>query len=209
MCTFSLGCFLILTPAEANTIFISDILNLHSNGLNIICLGDSLTFGKGSTPGHDYPSLLSKAIGIPVINAGVNDDETEDALKRLDRDVLSKNPRLVIVLLGANDYLDRKPLSEAFQNLDEIVRRIQESGSMVALVEIGASYLGSDVEDGYLDIVHRRQAALIPHIYEGIWFNPRLKSDLLHPNDEGYQIMADRIIKVVQPLVQQNQTGRS
>ena len=67
----------------------------------IICFGDSLTFGTGAAPGMDYPSQLSKMIAKPTINAGVPGDTTARALKRLQRDVLSRSPDMVLITLGA------------------------------------------------------------------------------------------------------------
>jgi len=68
-----------------------------SVGEKIICFGDSLTHGTGASRGKDYPSQLSKMISRPVINAGVPGDTTARALQRLERDVLSYSPDLVLV----------------------------------------------------------------------------------------------------------------
>lgn len=170
---------------------------------DIVCLGDSLTLGVGASPGHDYPSLLSKALGVKVINAGVDGDETEDALKRLDADVLAKDPSMVIVLLGGNDFLDRVPRKRTFENLDEIIRRIQTKGVRVVLAEIGASYLGNSLQKEYDQIAVARRVPVVPKVYDGILLNPTLKSDKLHPNDKGYKIIAERILRVVTPILKQ------
>ena len=76
-------------------------------GQTIICFGDSLTEGVGAESGEDYPSVLSRELGLPVINAGQRGDTTAEALARISDAVLSKNPRLVIVLLGGNDFCAR------------------------------------------------------------------------------------------------------
>ena len=93
------------------------IRNLHSAGETIICFGDSLTEGVGASAGDDYPSVLSRQLGSPVINAGVRGDTTAAALERLADQVLNKNPRLVILLLGGNDFLRQRPRRETRQNL--------------------------------------------------------------------------------------------
>ncbi|MCX5714432.1 MAG: 23S rRNA (adenine(2503)-C(2))-methyltransferase RlmN [Candidatus Omnitrophica bacterium] len=40
-----------------------EVVNIDSKGKNIICFGDSLTFGYGVNPGEDYPAGLYRRIG--------------------------------------------------------------------------------------------------------------------------------------------------
>jgi len=41
-----------------------EIKNISSKGKNIICFGDSITFGYGVNPGEDYPAALAKLVGM-------------------------------------------------------------------------------------------------------------------------------------------------
>ena len=84
------------------------VKNARPTGESIICFGDSLTYGTGASQGMDYPSQLSRLIGRPVINAGIPGDTTATALARLDRDVLSLSPRIVLITLGGNDLKNRQ-----------------------------------------------------------------------------------------------------
>jgi len=178
-----------------------DIANRDSRGTTIICFGDSLTQGVGASPEHDYPSLLAKALGREVLNAGRSGETTQEALKRLDADVLSRDPKLVIVEFGGNDFLHQLPRAETFANLDEIVRRIQDRGAMVVLVGIQPGLFGDATHSDYQRIARKRHAAFIPNILDGILTDPQLKSDELHPNDAGYEKIAQRIEQVVTPLL--------
>lgn len=180
----------------------SDITNFDSTGRAVICFGDSLTQGEGASPGQDYPSRLARALGLEVINAGVAGDTTHAALARLERDVLSKDPRLVIVELGGNDFLQGVPRDEVFANLKEIVRRIQERGAMVVLVGVQPGLLGDATRRDYQRLARRYRAAFIPNILEGILTDPLLRSDYIHPNDAGYEQIAQRLLRVVAPLLQ-------
>ena len=178
-----------------------EVANRHSPGTAIVCFGDSLTRGEGASEGHEYPGLLAAALGRDVINAGANGDTTRDALERLEQDVLLRNPRLVIVELGGNDFLRQVPRAETFTNLEAIVRRIQERGAMVVLVGVQSGLFGDPARREYQRIARARKTAFIPNIVEDILNDPRLKSDGLHPNDAGYQVMAERILKTIQPLL--------
>ncbi len=186
-----------------------EIANRNPSGVNIVCLGDSLTQGVGASRGHDYPSLLSRRLGTAVINAGVDGDETTDALKRLESDVLAKDPRMVIVELGANDFLDGQPLEQAFENLAEIVRRIEARGAMVVLVGLAPGPLGDMLQPRYNTMINKYHLVFVPKVLEGITTTPALKSgDRLHPNDQGYELIAERIQQVVAPLLYREEKFR-
>ena len=137
-----------------------DMANIDSSGTAIIAFGDSLTYGEGASGGHDYPSLLSRHIGRDVINAGVNGETSRGALQRLQSDVLSQHPLLVIVEFGGNDFLQRLPRAETFANLDAIVRRIQEKGAMVVLASVPPGLIGDATRGEFLKIAKARRAAL-------------------------------------------------
>lgn len=177
------------------------IKNINSDGTNIICFGDSLTSGAGASAGNDYPSILAQNIRYPVINAGRAQDTTEDALKRLKSDVLTQDPKLVIVEFGGNDFLRGIAKEETIQNLDTIVQRIQDAGAMVVLAEVRTGLIGDEYLPGFKKITQRRGAYLIIDLLKGIMTNANLKSDYIHPNDEGYKIMAARICKVIKRIL--------
>jgi hypothetical protein len=41
-----------------------NIRNVASAGETIICFGDSLTKGVGAAPGEEYPTILSRLLGM-------------------------------------------------------------------------------------------------------------------------------------------------
>ncbi len=86
---------------------------------------------------HAHLSLLLGELfpraAVTIVNAGISGDSTEGALKRLERDVLSENPDLVIVSFGSNDcvvhgadYVDTYA-----ENLKKIFLSIKEMGSEI------------------------------------------------------------------------------
>ena len=178
-----------------------DIKNLDSQGANIICLGDSLTSGEGAEPGRDYPAVLSGYLGREVINAGVSGDTTGDALKRIKKDVLEQNPRMVIVILGGNDFLQKLPEEETFRNLEKIVDLIQSGGAAVILAEVKTGLLKDPYLGGFKRLARQKKTLLIPNILKGIIGNPGLMSDPIHPNARGYAVMAERIHQRIKPYL--------
>jgi lysophospholipase L1-like esterase len=181
-----------------------EIINIDSKGTNIICFGDSITFGYGANPGEDYPSVLAKMINAPVINAGIDGDTSIEALRRIDTDVLDRDPLLVIVEFGGNDFLKRTPLAETLSNVEEMIKKVQSAGAMVAITDVGAGMIMSDYGKEFRRLGKRYRAIFIPHLLSGILANPSLKSDSIHPNAEGYKFIAQKVYRVVTPYLNHN-----
>ena len=116
--------------------------------------------------------------------------------------MLSQNPRLVIVLLGGNDFLRQLPLSDTKKNIEEIVKRVQGSGAMVALVGIRLGLFTDEYGPAYEEIAKKNGAVFIPEILKGILSDPQLRSDSIHPNAAGYQLIAQRILERIRPLLE-------
>lgn len=184
------------------------VANLGSHGSAVIAFGDSLTAGYGAAPGEDYPSRLATAVGMPVRNAGVSGDTTDAALARLDEDVLSHDPRVVIVGLGGNDFLRGTPITSTEANLRLIVRRIQRAGAMVVLLGYRFPSITASYEKMYERVAREEGCLLVPDLLDGILSNPSLKSDEIHPNGRGYQLIADRVAGPFRKLMKRADASR-
>jgi acyl-CoA thioesterase I len=158
-------------------------------GTTIIAFGDSLVSGTGSTKGNDFVSVLSSRTGIPIINAGIPGNTTKDALNRLSRDVLEQDPRVVIIVIGGNDFLRRVPKGETLANVRSIIEQVQETGARVILV--GTSRLVYN--DDYKVIAQELGVSFVPHVLDRMLQDKRLMDDAIHPNDEGYKTFADAV----------------
>jgi acyl-CoA hydrolase len=55
--------------------------------------------------------------------------------------------------------------------------------------------------DGYEDVARRTASGLVPDILGGVLGHPDLMADQIHPNDRGYQMMADRIEPALRGLL--------
>ncbi len=186
----------------------SKVKNLDSRGANIIAFGDSLTAGYGASPGEDYPSRLSALIAAPVLNAGVSGDTTEAALARLDTDVLSRDPRIVIVGLGGNDFLRSVPIATTEANLRTIVGKIGGAGAMVVLLGFRFPSLSADYEKMYGTVAREERCLFVPNLLRGVLTDPKLKSDEIHPNARGYQLMAERLSGPCRKLIRKADATR-
>jgi acyl-CoA thioesterase-1 len=160
--------------------------------LTVVAFGDSITAGVGTTGDNDYVERLSDRTGVSIINEGRSGDTTGSALGRLDGAVLSRDPDIVIVFLGGNDLLQSVPVQNRIANITSIVERIRAGGAAVILVGVGNGVL--DPFNGTLPaIAAQTGSTLVPAVLEGILGVSSLMADLIHPNDAGHAIIADRI----------------
>ncbi len=177
-----------------------EIKNYPPHEGNVVAFGDSLVSGNGSTPGNDFVSLLSVKINEPIINLGISGNTTRDGLARID-EIFDKNPRIVLLLLGGNDYLKRIPSEETFKNLREIISRLEEKGILVVLLGIRGGVLVDHFDADFEDLARENGTAYVPDVLDGIFGKNNLMSDTIHPNDEGYKIIADRVFTVVSKVL--------
>ncbi|MFC1708841.1 GDSL-type esterase/lipase family protein [Candidatus Omnitrophota bacterium] len=184
-----------------------EIVHIDSQGKNIICFGDSITAGENVGSDERYPSVLSELLERPVINAGVSGDTTQSALARLERDVLTKDPLLVVVILGGNDFLRQRPLEETMGNVRAIIEKIQAEGAMVALGQLGPFTMLS-YRDDYQRVAEQQKALLIKGVLKGIFGNPELMSDNVHPNAEGHAKLAQKVYSAITSTLEKNDTMR-
>jgi lysophospholipase L1-like esterase len=148
----------------------------------------------------DYPAQLSTMIDRSVINAGVSGDTTARALQRLERDVLSKSPDLVLITLGGNDLKNGVARDVAFDNFKAIVESIQETGARVIIGGLNFPIRDRGFGRAYRELADETGALLIPNIFEGIMGNRKLMSDPIHPNDAGYKKIAERFYEAILQL---------
>ena len=180
--------------------------------ITIVALGSSSTAGAGATsPDHSYPSRLAVELQalfpghpITVLNRGVNGEEVEDMLTRLDESVLSEKPDLVLWQVGTNAVLRDQALQPIGAAIHEGLARIKASGADVILVdpqfapeviakaEIAPMIRLISTVANQDNVVLFRRYALMQHWREasGIPFDEFVSPDNLHMNDWGYGCIA-------------------
>ena len=163
----------------------------------IICFGDSYTEGHGADSSEAYPAHLERALGLPVINAGVSGETAGEGLRRFESDVLGRDPALVIVEFGVNEAFRGYPMEESLRNLGIVVARLRKKNIPVVLVGVHFREFQENFDEGIKKISERYGTGLVLNVLEGILGNPSLQSDAYHPNAEGYRLMFERILPEV------------
>ncbi len=168
---------------------------------SVICFGDSITEGYRLKKTSSYPYFLGLLLGETVINEGISGEISEKALLRIKKDVLDKNPRLVIVQFGGNDPYKKISHSATLANNDLIIEKIINAGAEAVLLIGESNMLQSKYLDGFREIAKRRNVLLIENSINEIIKDPTLRLDDVHPNARGYKIMAQHIYEALQPIL--------
>jgi lysophospholipase L1-like esterase len=109
--------------------------------LKIVCFGDSITGTYYHTGGRRaWTNALGQTLKelypqarLEMINAGISGNTSAHGLERMDADVLSHNPDLIIAMFGMNDVAHLQT-DDLRQNLTEIVKRAHEHNSEIVLM---------------------------------------------------------------------------
>lgn len=164
-----------------------------------IAFGDSLTEGFGAARGEDYPAVFSRLTGMEVKNLGIAGNTTQDGRSRLEEAAKLK-PRVVLLCLGGNDTLRQMAPETTFGNLGKMIDRFHREGSFVVLIGVqSASLLRDKNQDRFEQLAEEKQVLLIENILDGVIFDRSLMSDRIHPNDKGYEKIAQRFVEELTP----------
>ena len=185
----------------------------------IVCFGNSLTEGYvGEYPvdkTNSYPHHLQQYVNIPVINLGYTGATTYDALGKI-AEVLKYDPTILIIEFGANDLIHelenienldfgffvrvQQNLEILFENFLHNERKVylvkfynyQIFADLLAFFELDESliFIYSLYEMIFQNLEEKYEIEVITTIWDGVWGQLEFMSDIVHPNAEGYRIMA-------------------
>ncbi len=162
-----------------------------------MAFGDSLTEGVGAGTELSYPAWLSKTTGRSIVNAGVSGETTSEGLVRLPAVLEEQRPKLVLLCLGGNDMLRHQDMGTTESNLRRIIQSIRASGASVVLIGVPEPKLFSGPPALYEKLADEFDLPYEGEIFDEVLKNPRLKSDLIHANAEGYRVVAERLAELL------------
>ncbi len=199
----------------------------HNNNERIVFLGDSITEQADEPDG--FLTLIRTSFAddnneSAIINAGVGGDKVTDLLVRLDDDVLSKKPTVVVIYVGINDVwhytlgIGGTPKDEYRRNLTDIIKSIQAAKARIILCTpsvIGEYFEKTDSINTMLDeycVISREVAAgqnaklcdlrsiFLQYLSS---HNPNkyirgvLTTDMVHLNREGNALVAKSLLPLL------------
>lgn len=187
---------------------------IPASGPVVVFLGDSLTAGFGLAAEDALPEQVAnifkdEGIEARVVNAGVSGDTTANGLARFDWSVTAADADLVVVALGANDYLMGIDPEIVKQNLSAIIQKANDNQIECILVDLQPR---SALEEGsrdadfaaiYPDLAAQFDLKYYPSLMTGVENQPSLlQSDGLHPTSQGVRVMAENLAKFLEPIIE-------
>lgn len=160
----------------------------------ILAFGDSLTYGTGVSAQLSYPSILSQRIALEVINEGQPGEISRDGAARLPTLLDEYHPDLMILIHGGNDLLRKIPHAETVANLDRMVEAARARSIEIIMLGVPEPRLFSlKSADFYQVLAETQQIPTDLVTLPRVLGDSNLKSDAIHPNADGYRIIAENI----------------
>lgn len=180
---------------------------MKASGCRIITLGDSITAGYDLDPSDAYPAQLETVLrknGYPcsVTNAGVSGDTSRGLLDRLEFTLGEDAYDLAILTIGGNDGLRLLPTEDLEKNITEMVAVLRKRNIPILLTGMqipnNAGPYAKDFREIYPRLAKANDLPLYPFFLEGVAMEPKYNlRDGIHPNREGYGIIAKNIAKFI------------
>jgi acyl-CoA thioesterase-1 len=182
---------------------------------NILFFGDSLTAGYGlrNAAAESIPALIAQRItsaklDYEVINAGVSGDTSAGGLGRLDY-WLHRPVSVFVLELGINDVIRGTQPQIILKNLQAIIDKVKTKYPDVKIALMGMqipTFIHASIAEQFSNIYKTLAAAntvaFVPFYLDGVAGKTHLNlPDRLHPNAEGYKVIADKIWPVIQRLI--------
>ena len=188
------------------------VAQAKQGGIDILFMGDSITdfwLNRGANVWNKYYAPRHAA------NFGISGDRTQHVLWRMDNGELAgTKPKVVVLMIGTNNTGKERNSDKIRNTVPETIAGVQEVVADIrARLPESKILLLAIFPRGTLDDPQRAQVALIntviakmddgkmvrfldisPRFLDSDGTLPRsLMPDLLHPNEQGYQIWADAI----------------
>jgi lysophospholipase L1-like esterase len=176
-----------------------------SAGATVLAFGDSITYGVGAggfepQPSLTYPEDLARQTGLTVVRSGVPGETTDRGLARLPWVLEQERPALVILEHGGNDFLGGRPEADTEKNLTAMVQACQQAGAQVLLLGVPQPGLLLRLHPVYARVAAATRVPLEPGLLPALLADSNLKSDLLHPNAQGYAKLAQGVAEALRKL---------
>jgi acyl-CoA thioesterase-1 len=100
--------------------------------------------------------------------------------------------------MGGNDMLRKQPEARTAANLKDMIEQIRAAGADIVFIGVPKPGLLLRVPKFYETLADDFDLPFDDSLLTHILSKNALKSDHIHPNEKGYQLMAERIYDLIQ-----------
>ena len=182
---------------------------------HILVVGDSLSAEYGIETGKGWVNLLhnrlqeqDRSSNWTVVNASISGDTTAGGVERLPKLIQNVRPVLCIIALGANDGLRGLSIDVMQNNLDNMVKQCQSTGTSILVgmhlpPNYGKTYTNA-FHQVYANVAESNDINYVPFMLDGMALQDELfQADRLHPTAEAQPIILENIWVQLESLLQQ------
>lgn len=192
---------------------------------NYMGFGDSITVGEGSRDGTGYLGPLQRRLvehfgAATMINAGVEATRSNTGASRIDRNLDLNTPAYCLIQYGTNDWNDASCRNNfpcfTIDSLRAIVQSCKAKRTLPLLATIIPSNTGFNafappsreewvhMMDALVRDLARQESVVLVDLEAAFLAQGdlgRLFVDHVHPNDAGYQLMANTFFTAITAAV--------
>lgn len=191
------------------------VQNVSAANPRVVFMGDSITEGWGGK----VPSFFTNN---NFLCKGISGHTTGDMLARYTSDVINKKPQVVVILGGINDIAQNDNVlvtpEQICQNIIDMAEMAKNKGIKVVLCSVlPSSNLWWSGKGEPAKSVPRLNSLIQEYAYthdcgfvdyyslfvqENGSLDPKFSSDDCHPFLEGYYIMEQALMPILEPMLQ-------
>lgn len=186
----------------ATLVLISIGFYTAAHGANITAFGDSITIGVGSDTGG-YPQKLSEMLNANskpsvVTNSGVGGENTYEGIRRFDQVLAASPANFILIMEGANDIVVGLSVEATKFNLQAMIDKAKAANVTPLLSTLtpsdrnGSATLIPETWNPMITTLASSNGILLVDNYAATFPTwGALNVDGTHPNDSGYEIIAN------------------
>jgi lysophospholipase L1-like esterase len=205
-----------------------------NNPFRATAFGDSITFGfleqqkrftSNLVTGNNYPSILQSLLrGLnpawQVVNRGVGGELTASGVGRISSILTVDKPGFILIMEGTNDASEDVDPSTIVAHLEAMVLAAKGNKTIPVIGTIPPNFRNDANAQNIIDSANvlirtmgQAQGIVVAEIFDGMnnrsLFGLSPDRDPLHPNEQGYQVMASIWFTAMQQAIPASLGGSS
>lgn len=183
--------------------------NRRIKSANVVFAGNSLI--------QLFPRELLEREFPGAVNRGIGGDMTELFLERLDEDILSLSPKVIVLEIGGNDLIQGKCLDGIEKNLVSILDKISSTAPNTKVVVLSVPPVRNQTLNQISPVLNLSWVSILP-AYKNVvfldnwqWLREKdrpalrpefwLERDKIHLNENAYRIWVQKLKPLLQPYL--------